>query len=201
MHLRWNDDEILDFLVRRALKNNSLLSAYSQVSSNEKINVALALSILFPRVLEKMPFAEWFLFSTRDGRGRVSPRQVVLFLLLVTREAQEVSVSRSSIPVFSEQETAAAMDNLSELAFDEVRDDFRIARAFIANLRARKLDQFEECTVTNVFDEADGSKSEQLDLLERLGFVKRVARGEQTAFRVPRLFTRCWRTEVGDRHG
>jgi len=104
-------------------------------------------------------------------------------------------------PVFSAAEAGQAMTRLSDLSFGEVVNDFKVAPSFVQNCRAGKLDTFTLADVRDLFDEDEGKVSDQIRLLERLGFLERVVRERRDAdgdavlesmFRIPRLYTRCW---------
>jgi hypothetical protein len=90
------------------------------------------------------------------------------------------------------------MDQLSEFSFKELIDDFRVARVFLGNCRAGKIDGFKLEEVTALFGADDGPISLQIHQLERLGFLERVVIENQSSgaqsgeFRVPPIFTRCW---------
>jgi hypothetical protein len=66
----------------------------------------------------------------------------------------------------------------------------------VLNCRAGRLDAFTTNSVANLFDESEGTRSEQVRLLERLGFLERVVHttdtGVESSFRIPKLYTRCW---------
>jgi len=88
------------------------------------------------------------------------------------------------------------MTKLSELSFSEVVNDFKVAPSFVLSIRAGKLNSFDLHKVEKLFDEAEGKISEQVRLLERLGFLERVVQksgsGAKSLFRIPKLYTRCW---------
>ena len=88
------------------------------------------------------------------------------------------------------------MTKLSDLSYSEIVDDFKVATSFVLNIRAGKLDSFDLHKVEKLFNEAEGNISEQVRLLERLGFLERVVQetgsGAKSLFRIPKLYTRCW---------
>jgi hypothetical protein len=88
------------------------------------------------------------------------------------------------------------MTKLSDLSFSEVVNDFKVAPSFVLNCRAGKLDRFALREVENLFDGGEGKISEQIRLLERLGFLERVVEesgsGVKSLFQIPKLYTRCW---------
>jgi hypothetical protein len=106
----------------------------------------------------------------------------------------------SAFPLFSAAEAGEAMTKLSDLSFSEVVNDFKVAPSFVQNCRAGKFETFALDDVRDLFDEAEGKVSDQVRLLERLGFLERIVRQRSTEsgtvreslFHVPRLYTRCW---------
>ena len=88
------------------------------------------------------------------------------------------------------------MDRVSELAYDEVVSDFKIASTFVSNCRAAKLTKFQFEDVAPFFGKLDGNASDQVRALERLGFLERVAVAENNSvsvyFRIPKVFSRSW---------
>jgi hypothetical protein len=89
------------------------------------------------------------------------------------------------------------MTKLSDLSFDEVVSDFKVAPSFVLSCcRAGKLETFAKDDVQELFNEAEGDKEEQVLLLERLGFLERIVRERgsvsESLFRIPKLYTRCW---------
>jgi hypothetical protein len=108
--------------------------------------------------------------------------------------------ARSLIPILSAKSVADAMTLLSELSYEEVVSDFRVAVSFVRSCRAAKKTEFEPEEVKELFDDADGSRAQQIESLERLGFLERIVTGNDAGlvkrFRIPRLFTRCWEQRV-----
>ena len=102
----------------------------------------------------------------------------------------------STLPLFSAEAAGKAMTKLSDLSFSEVVNDFKVAPSFVLNVRAGKLYDFSLHDVENLFNEAEGKISDQIRLLERLGFLERVVEesdsGAKSLFRIPKLYTRCW---------
>ena len=88
------------------------------------------------------------------------------------------------------------MTRVSDLSFSEVVNDFKVASSFVLSCRAGKLYDFSLSQVESLFDPKEGEISEQVRLLERLGFLERAVQGTGTAasslFRIPKLYTRCW---------
>ena len=88
------------------------------------------------------------------------------------------------------------MTKLSDLSFDEVVSDFKVAPSFVLSCRAGKLETFAKDDVQELLNEAEGDKEEQVLLLERLGFLERIVREHgsvrESLFHIPRLYTRCW---------
>jgi hypothetical protein len=80
----------------------------------------------------------------------------------------------SALPLFSAETAGRAMTRVSGLSFSEIINDFKVAPSFVRNCRAGRRDSFALHQVEKLFDEAEGKTSEQVALLERLGFLERV---------------------------
>lgn len=101
------------------------------------------------------------------------------------------------LPIFPVAALQWGMDQLSELSFKELVDDFRVAPTFLANCRAGRVTSFELAKVEPLFGKDEGSISVQVERLERLGFLERIVLQnpdgtKSTQFEVPKLFTRGW---------
>jgi hypothetical protein len=199
LRLRWTDDDWLRLLVRRVFTNPQL-ARFATVLQGERANSEIVpsegLDVLFPNEIEGQPLESWLIESVKNGNGAVSPRSVIL-LLLLTRGAlgAEASPGRT-LPLFPGQALRNGMTELSDLTFNEVVNDFQVARTFVRNVRAAKKSSFELSDVENLFDPADGAVNQQVELLERLGFLERVVvqedSGARARFRIPSLYTRSW---------
>lgn len=66
------------------------------------------------------------------------------------------------------------MTEVSELSFSKGVNDFKVAPAFVLNCRAGKWTTFALAEVERLFQPDEGPISEQVRLLERLGFLERV---------------------------
>ena len=133
--------------------------------------------------------------SLRNGNGDVSPRLAVL-LLLLTRDRSPQHTVLSTVPLFAADALRGAMTKLSDLSFDEIVDDFKVATQFVLNCRAGKLKSFTLEDVQKLFDTTEGTIAEQIRLLERLGFLERIVQQSGSApksvFKIPILYTRSW---------
>ncbi len=193
--LDWSEEEWLQVLVGRVLANDRLRWLANRAPATRD-GARSALPLLFPAEIEAQPIDRWLLDSLRNGNGDISPRLAVLLLHLARKRADETESTISSLPLFSAHTLGSAMTQLSELSFSEVINDFKVAPTFVLNCRAGRLDTFGLESVTNLFEKEEGSISEQVRLLERLGFLERVVRtteaGAESLFRIPKLYTRCW---------
>jgi hypothetical protein len=195
--LDWSEEEWLQVLVRRVLANDPFqrLAKRWQVADGTTQTRA-ALEVLLPSDIEGQPVDRWLIDSLRNGNGDVSPRLAVLLLHLSRDLSARPEDIVSTLPLFSAEAAGKAMTKLSDLSFWEVVNDFKVATSFVSNLRAGKLDSFTLHDVEKLFDEAEGKISDQVRLLERLGFLERVVQvsgsSAESLFRIPRLYTRCW---------
>lgn len=196
LRLDWSADDWITVLVRRLGANSGLMWLRDITSLDRPGEAVLALSRLLPNEVEGLPVDRWLFESLRDGNGQISPRLAVLLLLF----ARDLSPNReqvvSELPLFQEGILRSAMDRVSELAYDEVVSDFKIASTFVSNCRAAKLTKFQFEDVAPFFGKLDGNASDQVRALERLGFLERVAVAENNSvsvyFRIPKVFSRSW---------
>jgi hypothetical protein len=195
--LTWEEEDWLQVLVRRVLANEPFQRLASRLlSADGSTDIPGALQVLFPPEIEGQPVDRWLIDSLRNGNGSVSPRLAVNLLFLVGQQAARPTDRVSTLPLFSADEAGQAMTKLSDLSFDEVVSDFKVAPSFVRSCRAGKLETFAKDDVQELFNEAEGDKEEQVLLLERLGFLERIVRERgsvrESLFRIPRLYTRCW---------
>ncbi len=204
--LSWAAHELESLLLDRLCSNPCFgeIAAMVRNCSPHRAEVTVrALRCFFPPEIERTAFPEWLFAGLRNARDRVSPRQVILFLNLcrdsALREAQSGSGPRQDGPVFGDLHVREAMTQLSELSYNEVISDFRVAKGFVKNLRAANRMEFDLQEVNELFDPVDGSIADQVTILERLGFLGRKvddAGGLRLRFTVPPLYTRCWEQMV-----
>ncbi|XVV13847.1 P-loop ATPase, Sll1717 family [Actinoplanes sp. CA-131856] len=195
--LDWTEEDWLQVLVRRVLANAPL----GWVAERLRLpaggfETRPALSVLFPATVEGRPIDRWLSDSVRNGNGDVSPRLAVLLLHLAREYSARPHATVNALPLFSAAAVARAMTEVSELSFSEVVNDFKVASSFVLNCRAGKRTLFSLAEVEGLFEASEGPISEQVRLLERLGFLERVVRdngdGARSMFRIPELYTRCW---------
>ena len=206
IRLGWTERELLE-MTRARIVANARLERIREITNlvdrRSKHGIDVVLRSVFPREVEGQEFVAWLFDGLRNGNQRVSPRQLIIFLNLardrMEREMRGDGV-RSSIPILSAKSVADAMTLLSELSYEEVVSDFRVAVSFVRSCRAAKKTEFEPEEVEGLFDAADGAPAQQIESLERLGFLERIVTGSDTGFvkrfRIPRLFTRCWEQRV-----
>jgi hypothetical protein len=195
--LTWEEEDWLQVLARRVLANQPFERLASRLRGVDgSIDISGALQVLFPPEIEGQPTDRWLIDSLRNGNGSVSPRLAVNLLFLAGQQAARPTDRVSTLPLFSADEVGQAMTKLSNLSFDEVVSDFKVARSFVLSCRAGKLETFAKDDVQELFNEAEGDKEEQVLLLERLGFLERIVqeRGSisESLFHIPNLYTRCW---------
>lgn len=195
--LEWSEEEWLQLLVNRVLANQQVQRlAESLHATDGSVDVRGALEALFPAQIEGQPVQRWLIDSVRNGNGDVSPRLAILLLHLTRDFSPRTEEAVATLPLFSPEAVRQAMTKLSDLSYSEVVNDFKVATSFVLNCRAGKLESFALSDVEDLFDHAEGTVSEQVRLLERLGFLERVVLEEdsetKSLFRVPKLYTRCW---------
>jgi hypothetical protein len=199
--IEWAEEEWLQVLVQRVLANEPLKHLARRLRvAHGRADVLAGLEVLFPPEIEGQPVDRWLVDSLRNGNGDVSPRLAVLLLYLARQRAARPDAMVSTLPLFSAVEAGEAMTKLSDLSYSEVVNDFKVAPSFVQNCRAGKVETFALADVRDLFDEAEGKVSDQVRLLERLGFLERIVRQSsnesgivrESLFRIPRLYTRCW---------
>ncbi|WP_244219944.1 glycosyltransferase [Paraburkholderia terricola] len=198
LNLQWQTEALIKMMLDRIFANPILQRLRNVAFDGDKPLVGDALRLLFPAQVDGRPFEEWLWHSTRNGNGRVSPRQLILLLVLMRDLPEAANYHLDTVPLFSESILRSAMTRLSELSFDEATDDFRVAPTFLRNLRAGRIDDFALSEVQNLFSPDEGSVAQQVEMLERLGIVERVIVRDaqnvaQSRMRLPALYTRCWR--------
>lgn len=199
MHeLVWEESALVEFILRRVLQNAELqrlrdLIPLSYVGETESSR--LLLRAIFPSEVENVPFVYWLFRGLRNGEGRVTPRQVLLFLICAREEAMGSRGQVTGSPLFSEADASVALTRVSELSFGEVLDDYRVAATFVRNCKASGLSSFALRDVIGMFDRAEGEPTAQVESLERIGFLERRTNLDGEGgwwFHIPPLFTRHW---------
>jgi hypothetical protein len=197
MSVSWTKPQLLQFLIDRVLSNPCLRLVKDLVGSIPPDNHAVAMAALFPAEIEGIAAPEWLWEWMENGNGDVSPRQLILLLILAAQSPVAKEIKMDKLPIFPAAALQWGMNELSELNFKELVDDFRVAPTFLANCRAGRVRSFELAKVETLFSKDEGPITVQLERLERLGFLERVILenpdGTKTShFEVPKLFTRSW---------
>jgi hypothetical protein len=206
VRLAWSRRDLLVLLVKRLCANQQLGELgemMGRAATAGGAAIEAALRAIFPEEVEETPFVEWFFYGLSNANDRVSPRQVILFLNLARDSAASRVPGdgrRSIVPLLNERNVRDAMTRLSELSYEEVLSDFRVATGFVRSCRAGNIRDFNLQEVQPLFDLKEGSVAEQIERLERLGFLGRsVLRRDNelvSRFSIPPLFTRCWKEVV-----
>jgi hypothetical protein len=197
MTISWTKPQLLQFLVDRVLSNPCLHRLKDLIRSIPDDAHDVALAAILPTEIEGMSAAEWLWECMENGNGDVSPRQLILLLILAAQSPVAQQAKMDRLPIFPLVALQWGMDQLSELSFKELVDDFRVAPTFLANCRAGRVASFELARVESLFSKDEGPISVQVERLERLGFLERVILQNSdgtkfTQFEVPKLFTRSW---------
>lgn len=195
--LDWSAENWLQVLIRRVFANDPLDRLASRLRvADEDIELRAALEVLFPAEIENQPVDRWLIDSLRNGNGDISPRLAVLLLQLAQALSSQPDAVVTAVPLFSADAVRRAMTKVSDLSFSEVVNDFKVAPTFVLNCRASKRTSFTLSDVEQLFDDAEGKISDQVRLLERLGFLERVVEQRGThvtsKFQIPRLYSRCF---------
>lgn len=195
--ISWSKSDLVRFLVDRVLSNASLQGLADFIDCIPGDATDVALKAIFPAEIEGLGAEEWLWEWLENGNGAVSPRQLVLLLLRAVQAPGFVTTPVTSFPIFPAGALRWAMDKLSELSFNELIDDFRVAPTFLSNCKAGRIDTIDLATMGALFSAEEGAAAKQIDVLERLGFLERVvveaADGQhKSQLQVPALFTRGW---------
>lgn len=153
------------------MNNSSLHRLKELIRSTPDNNHEVAMAALFPIEIEGMAAAEWLWEWLENGNGDVSPRQLVLLLILAAQSPLAHEAAMAQLPIFHAAALQWGMDQLSELSFKELMNDFRVAPTFLANCRAGRIRPFELANVETLFSKDEGSISVQVERLERPGFL------------------------------
>jgi hypothetical protein len=195
--LAWSEEDWLQVLVRRIFANEPLARLARRLRvDGEGIQTRAALEVLFPSEIEGQSIDSWLVDSLRNGNGDISPRLAVLLLHLARDQSPRPDDLITAVPLFSAEAVQRAMTKLSDLSFSEIVNDFKVASTFVLNCRAGKIMSFTLAEVEDLFEGTEGEISDQVRLLERLGFLERVVEqhGAETRslFRIPRLYARSF---------
>lgn len=199
VRLEWPRRELIRMILSRICSNPEL-SGIGELLENEGLDERVAtegaLRIIFPETLEGNPFEQWLFKLLANGNQRVSPRQIVIFLNIARGIESSMVRNSDRLTLFRPQSILDSMTRLSVLSYEEFVSDFRVAREFVQSCRAAKISDFELEEVEELFSEDEGTVAEQVECLERLGFLERriVDRGGtlEARFVIPALFTRGW---------
>jgi energy-coupling factor transporter ATP-binding protein EcfA2/Cdc6-like AAA superfamily ATPase len=198
LRLRWTRSELVGFLVQRVFSNGVLShteGVLSDLISDLDTRLQASLRIVFPAEVEGVGFEDWLFHGLQNGHGHVSARQIVSFLN-ESRDSSVGSSQRSATPLFTTANVTEAMTRLSKSSYGEVLDDYRVATQFVRNCRAGQVRDFALSEVTGLFGASEGTIAEQVEQLERVGFLERYTTESAGAishrFRIPVLYTRWW---------
>lgn len=196
LKLDWLADSLLKLTIDRVLSNAMFESLRLAIGPRDGRDLGDSLRALFPLRVEGKAFDDWLWTSLRNGNGRVSPRQLIL-LLVLARDSASSDDPINKLPVFSEELLRSGMTRLSELSFSEATSDFRVAPTLLRSLRAAKKEEFTVAEVQSLFAAAEGGLANQVEMLERLGVVERLVVEDDAGalvarLRLPPLYTRCW---------
>jgi len=199
--LTWDYKALYKMMLARVAGNSSLGMAQNLLSpkrnGDEDEEIRYRLRVLLPETVEGDSTREWLERHLRNGRGRISPRQIVTLLIALRDAVIEEPKRAGPLPLFEEHHVRRAMDRLSELSYEEVLSDFRVGEALMMNCRAGNVRKMSMEKARQLTGGKDGEADKQLRLLERLGVLERwVEESEagvmETGYRLPPLYTRCW---------
>jgi hypothetical protein len=196
--LTWKPPQLAQQLLLRAYSNAQLKHIAERLNTlaiDQNSRELIQMRLLFPAVIERKEFWHWLMDGLTTGNKRVSPRQIVLFMNLLKEEAKGSGDTRR-IPLYSESQVLAALNELSRLSYNEVIDDFKVATVLVQNCKANNLHRIKFADVEKLSDPDQGTPAAQVDQLRRLGFFEHAAGQENgevvSELQVASLYRRFW---------
>jgi hypothetical protein len=119
LRLEWSQMDLLELMIKRLFANKHLtrLANLLQVNGTEHFAQSnTALRIAFPEEVEAFPLRHWLFSNLANGKGHISPRQIILFMILVRDLSIDNTMKEGShFPLFKPKVVRDAMTRLSEL--------------------------------------------------------------------------------------
>jgi hypothetical protein len=203
--ISWDCQQTQRFVAKRLLHDKQMSSLIRYTTLDDTL-VNLALALFFPSHIEhsqqdatteKVAFSKWFTRHLENGKGYISPRDIIVFLKkCVNFELQDNgNQTQFKTPIVSESSVKKAYQEISKERFQDVRDltGFEDLLNTIQDGRHRKFSYDKLKTALKGDEELTG----QLNAMESLGFLKRKeTKAKKNLFRyvyeVPPLYTGNW---------
>jgi len=197
--ITWDAQSLLNLVIRRSLKNDSLRTYYG-ADEEEILARVQSQGEFFYRMCpdqvevgsNKPKTFDWILGRTRDGSGTNAPRELIHFLSsLRDAQLQMLEVGHSEPPdalLFDRAAFKAALPEVSKVRLEQtIFAEHPRLRPYMEKLEGEKTQQYPS-TLAAIWgvDEEEASKMGN-DLVE-IGFFERRGSKEEPAFWVPFLY-------------
>ncbi|SDF02058.1 hypothetical protein SAMN05216337_104276 [Bradyrhizobium brasilense] len=197
--LEWNESNLLNLIVRRALNNQVLVKEY--VTDREAIlkstdEQRAFFYRMFPAQVEqgekKRETFDWIVSRCADGRGKTAPREVI-HLLNSLREKEVERIERGGLipadeALFDRSIFKSALAAVSDARLiGTVYAEYDDLKPYIAQLERQKTEQ----TIESLRSIWEGSSSDVEQLVQRLvdiGFFQKKTSREEDTYWVPFLY-------------
>jgi len=197
--ISWNEQSLLNLVIRRALHNQSIRDFYSvtaaEVLSSTETQSEL-LRRMFPDQVDSGPSKpttfDWMLSRTSDAGGRTAPRELI-HLLNATRSAQlkllEIgNPEPSGENLFGRNALKAALPEVSKVRFEQTLcAEFPEYKSRLLKLEGKKTEQTAE-TLAEIWNVDDSRALEIAEKLVEIGFFQRKQTKGKLSFWVPFLY-------------
>ena len=208
IRINWNDDLLLNLILRRALQSKKLCEIYSvdrertlsDISEQKKLFYRIFPSQVVPG--KRRPATlDWMISRVKDGRGYAAPRELIQ-LLKYTREAQikELEIGAEPPPngaLFSPGALKAGLKPVSEQRLNQtLYAEYPTLKPFIEQLYGEKAEQTPD-TLSEIWNKPKTESLEIADKLHQIGFFERRGSKDTPTFWVPFLYRDALRLVQG----
>lgn len=199
--IKWDRSALMDLIVKRLLSNGDLVESYGTTTDEVLKTYATRenfLEKIFPKQIgggdNQSKTFDWVLKRLEDGKGSVSPRDLIYFFQqLFDIQVEEIEKGISdfaggeivSRKVFKEAFSDTSHNRVTKTLFAEYPD----LRAKIERLVGRKAQQ-NRVTLAEIWDLSEPEAEEVARELGRVGFFreKRSSKATTTTYEVPFLY-------------
>lgn len=197
--IRWDKNSLINLLIRRALKNEPIRSAY-QVNSNDVLSAIDKQFELFYRIFHdqvdvgpnKSKTFDWILSRTTDGTKESAPRELI-HLLNCAREAQLRKYEIGSTDIEGEKliSRSAIREALPEVSRARLHQtlyaEYPNIRHYIEALKGEKTSQHPD-SLARIWDLRPEAAISIADQLVEIGFFEPRGTKDKQSYWVPFLY-------------
>jgi hypothetical protein len=158
--ISWDEDSLLDLVIRRALNNQNLLDFYN-VNQSDILSSVEKRSDLFYRIFpsqvdkgsSRPPTFKWILAQTQDASGQVAPRELIHLLACARKSQLQTLEVGGSEPqeeaLFAASALKKALPEVSETRYQQtLLAEFPKSRKWLEKLDGQKTEQTAETLAT-----------------------------------------------------